>query len=181
MGLFSGLMAGLASGAKAAVRPGAMPPPEPWRARLPAMIQATLEKESGGQDSDAQGRAITSRKGAEGRMQVMPGTNSDPGYGVKAARDGSLEERARVGRDYLEAMMRRYDGDPAKAWAAYNMGPIQLNRLLTLRGDRWRAHLPAETADYLDTNLARLDALEAEARRPHGMPGYQFVPGGWIK
>ena len=36
-------------------------------------------------------------------MQVMDATNRDPGFGVLPAQDDSPEERARVGRDYLQA------------------------------------------------------------------------------
>jgi soluble lytic murein transglycosylase len=61
-------------------------------------------------------------------MQVMDGTNLDPGYGVKPAADNSPAERARVGQDYLAALVKKYAGDPAKAWAAYNAGPGNVDK-----------------------------------------------------
>jgi len=119
------------------------------------MLAITPETESGNRDVDERGRVVSSDKGARGKMQVRDKTNSDPGYGVRAARNDSLEERARVGRDYLLAMLHRYDDIP-KAWAAYNMGPTKFDRLLAEHGRAWRAHLSPETTDYLRKNMAAL-------------------------
>jgi len=85
------------------------------------MTQITAQTESGGRETNPDGTTVTSPKGAQGVMQVMPATNTDPGYGVKPAQDNSPGERARVGRDYLQAMLQKY-GSPDKAWAAYNAG-----------------------------------------------------------
>lgn len=105
-----------------------------------------LAKESGGRRYDKEGKLLTSEKGAQGEMQVMPFTQKDPGFKVKPAKDDSPDEMARVGRDYLDAMMQRY-GDPKLAAIAYNMGPG--------RTDKWLASgkgidaLPAETRKYI--------------------------------
>jgi hypothetical protein len=119
------------------------------------MVAVTLGTESGNRDTDANGNILTSPAGAQGRMQVMPGTNRDPGFGVRPAADDSPEERARVGRDYLAAMMRRYGNDPAKAWAAYNAGPGAVDHALGAGGD-WLAQLPGETQAYVRTNLRKM-------------------------
>ncbi len=126
------------------------------------MVHITAMSESGGRETDAHGRTITSPKGAQGVMQVMPGTNKDPGYGVKPAADNSPEERARVGRDYLQAMLQKY-GDPAKAWAAYNAGPGALEKAMKAArnehngqpGD-WLALMPKETQAYVAKNMQAL-------------------------
>jgi soluble lytic murein transglycosylase-like protein len=89
-------------------------------------------------------------------MQVMPGTAGDPGFGVAPARDASPGEFNRVGRDYRAAMQRKYGGDLAKMWAAYNMGPTGLDNVLELYGDDWFSHVPRETQDYVRSNLERL-------------------------
>jgi soluble lytic murein transglycosylase len=120
------------------------------------MIPITLRSESGNRDYGRNGRVLTSRRGARGRMQVMPGTERDPGYGVTPARNGSMEELARVGRDYLAAMMRRYGNDPAKAWAAYNGGPGRLDRAIARGGANWLRYMPEETRDYVRNNVASL-------------------------
>ena len=67
-----------------------------------------------------------SEKGAAGIAQIMPDTARKPGYGVGAI---SLEDRfdpeigLRFGAQYLRAMLDKYDGDYARALAAYNKGP----------------------------------------------------------
>src|SRR5574343_661084 len=97
-----------------------------------------------------------------GEMQVMPGTQRDPGFGVTPARDDSPEELARVGRDYLRAMVKRYDGDPAKAWAAYNAGPGALDEALMRAkaspppGAPWLTFMPNETQAYVTKNMKML-------------------------
>ena len=114
----------------------------------------TAQSESGNRDIDARGRVVTSRAGARGRMQVLDSTNTDPGYGVTPARNNSLAERARVGRDYFTALYRHY-GSPAVAWAAYNAGPGRVDRALQ-SGRNWLSRLPRETREYVERNIAAL-------------------------
>jgi soluble lytic murein transglycosylase-like protein len=90
-----------------------------------------------------------------GRMQVMPGTARDPGFGIKPAKDDSPAELARVGREYRAAMQARYGGDHSKMWAAYNAGPGRVDRALSAGGN-WLGRLPKETRDYVARNLAAL-------------------------
>lgn len=125
-----------------------------------AMIQITLGSESGNRDYAPGGGILTSSAGAQGRMQVMPGTQADPGFGVTPARDGSIEEKARVGRDYLQTMLQRYGGDPAKAWAAYNAGPGRVDDALAGGGD-WLSKLSAETRSYVAKNMRQLRSGQA--------------------
>ena len=127
----------------------------PTGTSLEAMVAVTAQSESGNRERDAAGRLITSPAGAQGKMQVMPGTNLDPGFGVKPARDNSDAERTRVGRDYLAAMLKRYGGDPAKAWAAYNAGPGRVDEAIAGGGD-WLSRLPAETQAYVKKNVAAI-------------------------
>lgn len=122
-----------------------------------SMLPITMASESGGRDFAADGSILTSPAGAQGRMQVMPGTQADPGFGVAPAQNGSMEEKARVGADYLRAMMQRYGGDPAKAWAAYNAGPGRVDAALAQGGD-WLSRLPAETRAYVAKNMRQLGA-----------------------
>lgn len=129
------------------------------------MASITSISESGGRETDSLGRRITSPKGAQGIMQVMPGTQRDPGFGIKAS-NGTPEDDARVGRDYLAKMMQRYGGDPAKAWAAYNWGPGNLDKAIAKDGGDWLANAPAETRAYVQGNMAALG----------GRPGVQQAP-----
>lgn len=115
------------------------------------LINKVAMIESGNRDYDNQGNVVTSSKGAKGRMQVMDGTNRDPGFGVMPARDDSLAERSRVGRDYLAAMVNRYN-DISKGLAAYNAGPGRLDKVLQqakASGQDWLSMMPKQTQDYV--------------------------------
>lgn len=110
--------------------------------------------ESRGRRHGKDGKLLTSPKGAEGEMQVMPGTQTDPGFGVRAAdMSGSpqqqADEIARVGRDYLGAMVKRYNGDIAKASAAYNWGPGAVDEAVKKNGAAWLSAAPLETRNYV--------------------------------
>jgi hypothetical protein len=113
---------------------------------IEALTQYVLAKESGGRRYDKSGNLLTSSKGAEGEMQVMPMTQRDPGFGVRAARDDSPEEKARVGRDYLAALYNKY-GDEKLAAIAYNMGPGATDKWLKAGADINK--LPKETRGYI--------------------------------
>jgi len=146
------------------------------------MVTITLGTESNGQRYGKDGGLLTSPKGAKGEMQVLDGTNLNPGFGVKPAADNSPDERARVGRDYLDAMLKRYGGDPAKAWAAYNAGPGRVDAALknaekpvmvnasadpnAPKQMNWLGLMPQETQKYVAKNMAALSAGGGELPRP---------------
>lgn len=127
------------------------------------MVNITLQAESGGKRYGPDGKLLTSPAGARGEMQVMPGTSRNPGFGVKPAKDDSPEELARVGRDFLQAMLKHYDGDPAKAWAAYNAGPGRLDEAMMRAkasrtpGASWLTFMPNETQAYVAANVKALE------------------------
>ena len=146
------------------------------------LVNITMATESSGQRYGKDGNLLESPKGAKGEMQVLDGTNADPGYGVKPARDNSPEERARVGRDYLQAMLKRYQGDPALAWAAYNAGPGRVDAALKNAGKpvmvdantdpsaprqmNWLSLMPKETQNYVAKNMAALGSGAGTPPRP---------------
>ncbi|UEN68347.1 hypothetical protein QNG97_gp13 [Escherichia phage MLP1] len=101
-------------------------------------------EESGNRDLNADGSVVTSPTGAKGRMQVLDSTSRDPGFGVKPARDNSLEERARVGRDYYDAMLKRYNGDAEKAMAAYTDGAGTVDDAINNHGTDWLNAVPLQ-------------------------------------
>lgn len=126
--------------------------------------------ESAGRRYDASGKLIegpaTKYGTAKGEMQVLDGTNRDPGYGVKPAADDSPEERARVGRDYLAAMVREYDGDVSKALAAYNWGPGNLDKAVKEHGPNWLQAAPEETRNYVERGVREFGAGAGRGKRP---------------
>jgi hypothetical protein len=79
----------------------------------PAIIKAMIHQESGGKPG------ARSRKGAQGLMQLMPGTASD--YGVKDPFNPS--QSIEGGTHYISDLLKRYNMDIPKALAAYNAGP----------------------------------------------------------
>lgn len=114
------------------------------------LLEAVKQQESGGRRYDSSGKLLegpmTKYGTAKGEMQVLDMTNKDPGFGVRPAKDDSAEERARVGRDYLAAMVKRY-GDKKTALVAYNWGPGNTDKWLKNGADP--AKLPAETQNYV--------------------------------
>ncbi|HEV7157421.1 MAG TPA: lytic transglycosylase domain-containing protein [Caulobacteraceae bacterium] len=109
-------------------RAGATPAPPP---AVAAAIHASAERHQideglvtavAWQESHYRNQAV-SRKGARGTMQLMPATARRMGVD-SASTEGNIEG----GVVYLAQMMQRYDGDTAKALAAYNAGPQRVDR-----------------------------------------------------
>ena len=122
---------------------------------------AVKQAESGGKRYKDDGKTLTtSAKGALGEMQVMPKTIRDPGFGVVPARDKSPDEIARVGRDYLQAMLGKY-GDMDKALAAYNWGPGSTDKWIAAGAKLEK--LPEETRTYIQRVKGFLEDKPATA------------------
>ena len=108
----------------------------------PALVEAVAWQES------RFNQAAVSQKGAQGVMQLMPGTASDLGVDP-----GDLKSNIDGGVAYLAQQMRRF-GDVSLALAAYNAGPEAVAR--------WGGVPPyAETRNYVRAILGRL-AVGAE-------------------
>ncbi|MDI6727222.1 MAG: lytic transglycosylase domain-containing protein [Smithellaceae bacterium] len=106
----------------------------------PKLIRSVIRAESG-----FNVRAV-SPKGAQGLMQLMPGTARD--LGVKDPFDP--QENITGGARYLRMLLDRYDGDLTITLAAYNwgMGNVERNR---------GANLPQETQTYIKQVTKRLE------------------------
>lgn len=126
--------------------------------------EAVVWRESRGR-RDAVGPVVTGGANAGDRArsewQVMPITARDPGFGVRPAQDDSLEEYARVGRDYWRAMVNRYEGDVEAAAIAYNAGPGNADRWLEAGRDYSVLPDRAQTEPYTQDILNKLDGWEA--------------------
>jgi hypothetical protein len=84
----------------------------------PELVLAVVAVESGFQPD------AVSRKGAQGLMQLMPGTAS--ALGVRDAFDPV--QNVDGGTRYLSSLLSLYGGDPRKALAAYNAGEGAVRR-----------------------------------------------------
>lgn len=132
--------------------------PKNGRAPFKDIAAAVMWQESRGNPN------AVSPKGAVGTMQTMPATLKDPGYGVKPAKDDSPEERERVGKDYLKAMLREFNGDVVMGLAAYNAGPGAVADWVLKGSTKQRiAAIPfKETRDYVSNIMGRLGMVEGE-------------------
>jgi soluble lytic murein transglycosylase-like protein len=88
------------------------------RAAIPIELVHSVAKAESGLRQDA-----ISNKGAIGIMQLMPGTASDLGADPRDAK-----QNTEAGAKYLADLLTKYDGDVAKALAAYNAGPGAVNK-----------------------------------------------------
>lgn len=120
------------------------------------MDAITAQSESGNRDFYGNGRAVVSPAGARFAMQVMPATARDPGFGLKPANPNDPADMNRLGREYRATMEKRYGGDPAKMWAAYNAGPGRVDELIKRHGENWLRFAPRETQEYVARNLRQL-------------------------
>lgn len=84
----------------------------------PSLLRAVIHAES------AFKRYAVSDQGAQGLMQLMPGTAAD--LGVADPFDAS--QNIRGGADYLAQLLKQFNGDEQLATAAYNAGPQNVQK-----------------------------------------------------
>lgn len=92
-----------------------------------------------------------SQAGAVGLTQLMPKTAA--GMGVNPA---NVDENLKGGGQYLQSLIKKYDGNVAKALAAYNAGPGRVDK---------GGPLPQETQDYVAKVLLKAGGKDDKKRR----------------
>jgi len=131
-------------------------------------IKAVMRMESGGRTTLDDNRPITSKKGAMGIMQVMPGTYADMRQQYRLGADPyNPRDNVLAGTAYLRVLYEKY-GYP-KMFAAYNAGPAIVDAK-----SAGASELPNETRAYVngiahilgDENIAAAVNLPAQASEP---------------
>jgi hypothetical protein len=152
---------------------------------MPPNYDKMLQVESGNRDFDAQGRPITSPKGAMFKAQVMPATAQKPGFGIRPASDQTPAEYNRVGQEYYQAMLNKYPGQPELARAAYNAGPGAVDAAIKksmMEGGSPIDYLPKETQGYVQKTGGNVRMqggklkVEPQAQQPQPQPQAQQQP-----
>jgi len=151
-----------------------------------AFSDAITHTESRGRDFDSKGNPLKSSAGALFARQVMPKTAASPGFGIKPAQSQTPEEYNRVGKEYEAALIKRYDGNMAKAAAAYNAGQGTVDKAVRAAAkagepDNWRSYMRnhqskqnfKQTDDYVN-KIASLSGIRAYAEGGQ-VEGYE----GW--
>src|SRR5215472_8503791 len=128
-------------------------------------------------ESNFQNRAV-SRKGAQGLMQLMPGTASQLGVA------NPFDPRANVegGTAYLSQLLDLYHNDAIKALAAYNAGPNRVEqyhglppymetrayvaRIVRDYNAKKRAQMKAQAAANKTTNAKKKSVTPAPSKKP---------------
>ncbi len=106
------------------------------------------------EESDGHARAV-SRAGAQGLMQLMPGTAAQLGVSNSFAPAQNIDG----GAAYLNGLLIRYHNNLSLALAAYNAGPAAV--------DRWRGVPPyPETRAYVECVIHEYNR-RYELRRQH--------------
>jgi hypothetical protein len=137
-----------------------------------ALFTAQKEVESGDKDFN-KGKVVESPKGAKYAAQVMDATAGDPGFGIKPAdKTGTQEQVAaeynRVGREYSQKLMEKYNGDAKLALAAYNWGPGNVDEWIKNGSDP--KDMPKETRGYIDRVMGKYEAVAAKSEQPGTPP-----------
>lgn len=134
----------------------------------PDLVNSVIRAESGFNP-----RAI-SPKGAQGLMQLMPGTASGLGVADRFDPGANVEGGSR----YLRALLERYNFDLIKALAAYNAGPGRVEHYRGLPPYfETQAYVARVIRDFNKKKLAgRHGANSASSQKPTPKPAKREIP-----
>jgi soluble lytic murein transglycosylase-like protein len=111
------------------------------------LLASVIKAESGGNVT------AVSRAGAQGLMQLMPGTAAE--LGVKNA--FAADQNIAGGAAYLDQLLTRYHDDLQRALAAYNAGPAAVDKFHGVPPFR-------ETRDYVTRVILEYNRRKLELR-----------------
>ena len=117
------------------------------------LLTALMIAESGGDPT------AVSRAGAEGAYQILPSTAADPGYGVPPMKGSRFDPEAsrEFAKQYLQAMLDRYDGDTEAALIAYNAGPGNADKFIDAGRDYEVLPQTMQTQPYVENIMGQLE------------------------
>jgi soluble lytic murein transglycosylase-like protein len=116
----------------------------------PDFINSVIRAESGFQSN------AVSKKGAQGLMQLMPGTASELGV----ANPFDPKSNVEGGTRYLRGLLEKYNYDPVKALAAYNAGAMRVDQYHGVPPyEETRAYIARIIRDYNRKKIAENPAL----------------------
>lgn len=142
-----------------------------------ALVHALIRQESQFDD-----KAVSSA-GALGLMQVMPATARETARKAGLRHETSWltskpEHNVQIGTLYIEAMLKRFDGNLPMAIAAYNAGPGRVNQWVNQFGDPrdpkvdmldWMEIIPIyETRNYVQRVMEGYAVYKAKLARQGG-------------
>lgn len=140
--------------------------------------------ESNGRQFGADGKPLTSPKGAIGIAQVMPDTAPEAAklaglpWDENRYKNDPAYNKA-LGLAYFQKQLQDNGGDLAKAYAAYNAGPgrladaikkaeqsMKLAKNDPAAGRTWLDFMPQETKDYVAKNMRSFESGQGQPARP---------------
>ena len=144
-----------------------------------------VSTESNGRQFGADGKPLTSPKGAIGIAQVMPDTAPEAAklaglpWDENRYKNDPAYNKA-LGMAYFQRQLQENGGDLAKAYAAYNGGPGRLADAIkqaeksvkaaqadpNLKPKTWLDFMPQETRDYVAKNMRAFEAGQGQPNRP---------------
>lgn len=132
----------------------------------PEWIREVMRIESGGRSTWKGGQQITSSAGAQGLMQVMPGTYEELRQKHSLGRDPyDPENNIMAGTAYIRELYEMY-GSPGFL-GAYNAGPGRYRQYV----EDGRS-LPPETRRYMDIVGPQIAGIDPGSSRPDRMTQY---------
>ena len=79
-------------------------------------------------ESDGDPTAVSWR-GAQGLFQIMPSTARKPGFGITPLKKPfDVKENTRFATDYMNALLKKYNGNQMIALVAWNWGPSNADK-----------------------------------------------------